>query len=99
MKTWIYRHYKNKLYEVIGTWLHTESDEIFVIYKALYNTPELSKKYWDDFCFIRPESMFLENVEVDWVKIPRFEYLGNKKKLNIIAFSIMFNFLTWFLDR
>lgn len=79
MKTWIYKHYKNKLYEVICTWIHTETDERMVIYKALYNTPELSKEYWNDFCFVRPESMFFEDVEVDWKIVPRFEYVWNKK--------------------
>ncbi|MDD2870640.1 MAG: DUF1653 domain-containing protein [Candidatus Gracilibacteria bacterium] len=79
MKTGIYKHYKNKLYEVICTGIHTETDERMVIYKALYNTPELSKEYGNDFCFVRPESMFFEDVEVDGKIVPRFEYVGNKK--------------------
>lgn len=79
MKTWIYRHYKNKLYEVICVWCHSETLEKYVVYKALYDTPEFTKEFWKDFCFIRPFEMFFENVIVDWVEIPRFEYIGDKK--------------------
>ena len=64
-----YKHYKGKLYEVIGTAKHSESLEEFVVYKALYQ-PE-GEKLW-----VRPLKMFLEEVEVEGIKKPRFEFLG-----------------------
>lgn len=64
-----YVHFKNKdkSYQVIGVAKHTESSEELVIYQKLY----------DDYSFFaRPLAMFLENVEVNGQKIPRFEYIG-----------------------
>jgi hypothetical protein len=61
-----YRHYKGKEYEVICVGKHTETLEDLVVYKALY----------DDFkIWIRPLSMFLEEVEVDGQVVKRFEYI------------------------
>ena len=69
-----YQHYKGKLYEVIGIARHSETLEEFVVYRALYNI----KKYGKDSLWIRPKSMFLEKVEINGKKIPRFKYLRNK---------------------
>jgi hypothetical protein len=63
-----YKHYKGKEYRVIGLAKHSETLEELVIYEALYDNPE--SKLW-----VRPKKMFLEEVEVDGQKIPRFEYL------------------------
>ena len=60
-----YRHYKGGLYQVLGVANHSETLEEMVYYKHL-----------DDGSFwVRPLKMFLEEVEVDGVKKPRFEYL------------------------
>ena len=64
-----YKHYKGNLYEVIGIAHHSETLEDMVIYRALYNDFDL---------WVRPLAMFLENVEINGVTMPRFEYLGNK---------------------
>ena len=62
-----YRHYKNKDYQVLGVAKHSETGEEFVVYKKLY----------DDYStWVRPYSMFLENVEINGKKVPRFEYIG-----------------------
>lgn len=61
-----YQHFKGNLYQVITIAKHSETLEDFVVYKALYNDPK--SKFW-----IRPLSMFLENVEVNGVQVPRFE--------------------------
>jgi len=66
MKSGKYRHYKGKDYQVIGTAKHSETLEEMVIYRALYGKQEL---------WVRPLKMFLENVEIDSKKIPRFKYL------------------------
>lgn len=65
-----YKHYKGKLYEVIGTARHSETLEELVVYKALYQ--EEGKNLW-----VRPVAMFLEEVEIDGKKAPRFEFLGD----------------------
>ena len=70
MKTGKYKHYKGKLYEVIGLAKHSETLEELVVYKALYQ-PE-GENLW-----VRPLKMFMEEVEVDGKKMPRFEYQGN----------------------
>ncbi len=60
-----YRHYKGKEYQVIGVARHSETLEELVVYQALYGEGEL---------WVRPLSMFLEEVEVDGKKMPRFEF-------------------------
>lgn len=53
----IYHHFKDstKEYEVLGTAFHTETEELLVIYRPLYET--------DYELFARPVGMFLEQVE------------------------------------
>jgi len=67
-----YQHYKGKLYQVIGFALHTETRKKLVLYKALYETPDLTKKYGKDPVFARPYKMFVETVNIAGKKIPRF---------------------------
>ncbi len=63
----IYRHHKGNFYEVIDVAKHTETREDFVVYKALYG----EGKMW-----IRPLSMWEENVEYNGKIVKRFEYTG-----------------------
>ena len=72
MKKGIYRHYKGNRYEVLNTAIHTETKEVLVVYKALYETDINNDGLW-----VRPLKMFTENVQVDGKTIPRFEYIGN----------------------
>lgn len=71
MKLWLYRHYKNKDYEVL--WIAHDSDTLkeFVVYKALYD----SEKFWSQALWVRERSIFEELIEVDWDMIPRFRYI------------------------
>jgi hypothetical protein len=62
-----YRHFKGGEYEVIGMARHSETLEPFVVYRALYGEGEL---------WIRPASMFREQVTRDGKSFPRFSYLG-----------------------
>ncbi len=71
IKIGIYEHYKKKKYEVIGEVVHSESGEILVIYKALYDIPNISK----DTIWARPKTMFLEQISVNDILIPRFRYI------------------------
>lgn len=75
VKKWIYKHYKNKLYEVIDVATHTETQEELVIYKVLYDIPWKNKNdLW-----VRPMNMFFETLLIDGLEKPRFEYIWNKK--------------------
>ena len=66
-----YKHYKGKLYEVIGVARHSETLEEFVVYRALYDT----KEFGQNSLWIRPKEMFLEKVFVEGKKVPRFELI------------------------
>ena len=69
LKTGKYKHYKGKEYEVIGIARHSETLEELVVYRALYQTE--GENLW-----VRPLKMFLEEVEIEGKKMPRFEFLG-----------------------
>jgi hypothetical protein len=62
-----YRHYKGKYYEVICIAKHSETEEELVVYRALYGDGQI---------WVRPLRMFLEEVEVNGKKTPRFSQLG-----------------------
>ena len=67
--------YKNKFYEVIGVAHRSETLEELVVYRALWDSPEFGyNALW-----VRPKKIFLETVEVDGKKVPRFEYVGPKE--------------------
>ena len=59
----LYRHYKGKQYEVIGTATHSETGERVVVYRPCYGERAL---------WIRPLAMFCEMVETPGGKVPRF---------------------------
>lgn len=61
----LYRHYKGAMYEVIGVSLDTETLLPHVMYRP---TAPSRVSYWT-----RPYAMFIEMVEVDGIKKPRFE--------------------------
>jgi hypothetical protein len=68
MKLGKYQHYKGKFYEVLGVAIHSETRENLVVYKALYDDPELGNEP----LFVRPELMFTENVVIETKRVPRF---------------------------
>jgi hypothetical protein len=71
----IYRHYKGNLYEVVDVVRHSETLEEFVLYRALYESPDFGKDAW----WVRPKNMFLEQVTVDGVEISRFTFVKEKE--------------------
>jgi hypothetical protein len=75
IKPGIYQHYKGNLYEVIGIGNHSETLEKFVVYRALYDSPE----FGPNAIWVRPYKMFLEEVEFEGKKVLRFEYVKNAK--------------------
>lgn len=61
-----YRHYSGKEYRVIGVGKHSETLEDMVFYEALYEN-ELSQLW------ARPLAMFIEEVKIEGVQMPRFK--------------------------
>ncbi|MGC4099469.1 MAG: DUF1653 domain-containing protein [Nitrospira sp.] len=59
----VYRHHKGQQYEVLGVARHSETEEEFVVYRALYGDRSL---------WIRPAAMFTESVDKGGVSVPRF---------------------------
>lgn len=78
MKNWKYKHYKWKMYEVFGIALHSETIEKLVVYKCLYETPELDKELWQNPFFVRPFQMFNEDIEFEWKIVKRFKFIWIK---------------------
>ncbi|MDO8557300.1 MAG: DUF1653 domain-containing protein [Candidatus Jorgensenbacteria bacterium] len=63
-----YEHSKSgKRYNALEVGRHSETLEELVIYQALYG----EKDIW-----VRPIKMFLEEVEINCAKVPRFRYIG-----------------------
>lgn len=72
----VYKHSKSgKLYEVLGVALETETEELLVIYKPLYeNECEL---------FARPAGMFTETVVLNGKSVPRFEKINSEARARV----------------
>jgi len=62
----IYRHYKDKLYQVYAVARHSETEEDLVVYRPLYGERGL---------WVRPLSMFNETLEVDGRSVSRFTFI------------------------
>lgn len=58
-----YRHYKGPEYEVLCEARHSETEEVLVVYRALYGEFGV---------WVRPKAMFVETVEIDGRPRPRF---------------------------
>ena len=63
-----YRHFKGKEYEVLGVARHSETEEEYVVYRQLYGERSL---------WVRPASMWLEAVDRDGYRGPRFVRIGD----------------------
>lgn len=71
LKLGTYQHYKGKFYEVIGIGRHSETLEELVVYHALYDSKEFGKNA----IWVRPKSIFLEDVTVNGKEVSRFKYV------------------------
>lgn len=62
-----YRHFKGGEYEVLGIAKHSETQEEMVVYRALYGEREI---------WVRPASMWNEQIQKDGKTFSRFTYIG-----------------------
>ena len=62
-----YRHFKGGEYEVLHLALHSETHELMVVYRALYDEGQI---------WVRPAAMWNEEVCREDYQGPRFLYLG-----------------------
>ena len=67
IKSGKYRHFKGNEYRVIGVASHSETMDPMVVYQALYGEQGL---------WVRPASMWNEEVNREDYKGPRFIYIG-----------------------
>ena len=67
-----YEHYKGNIYQVMTCAIHTETGEEMVVYRDASD----SSKVW-----VRPRSMFEENVTAQDSTFPRFRRVGVIKGL------------------
>ncbi len=67
IKPGIYEHFKGARYKVLRIVRHSETLEEMVVYKHMFG---------DNSTWVRPIDMFLEEVERDGKKIPRFKYIS-----------------------
>ena len=67
IKPGLYRHFKGKEYRVLYLARHSETEEWMVVYQALYG---------DRGIWVRPASMWNEEVERDGVRSKRFTFIG-----------------------
>ena len=70
MKIGIYRHFKGNMYEVLAVAKHSETLEEMVVYKAMYGDGDI---------WVRPMSMWEEEIERDGKVFKRFELVEEKK--------------------
>ncbi|MDP1709422.1 MAG: DUF1653 domain-containing protein [Candidatus Komeilibacteria bacterium] len=65
IKPGIYEYFKGKCYKVLGVARHSETLEEMVLYEHLD----------DGSLWVRPAPMFLEEVEREGKKVPRFKFI------------------------
>jgi len=64
----LYRHYKGNDYRVIYLARHSETQEVVVVYQALYGERGL---------WVRPAKMFSETVKIAGQSVARFARVGD----------------------
>lgn len=68
LKPGVYRHFKGNIYKLLFVARHSETQEPMVVYQALYG----EGGHW-----VRPASMWCEQVIHQGQQVPRFMWLGD----------------------
>ena len=71
MKTGIYRHFKGQMYLLLETATHSETEETYVVYKALYGEQGI---------WVRPLALFDDEVRRDGKVQKRFVLMENHEQ-------------------
>jgi hypothetical protein len=56
-----------------GVARHSETNELMVVYKALYKSEKFGDRAW----WVRPLEMFTGEVKVNGKRVSRFEFVGD----------------------
>jgi len=67
----VYRHYKDKLYAVMGTVKHSETEETLVLYAPM------GQQAGEAQLWVRPLAMFTESVDTAKGRVPRFAFVDD----------------------
>lgn len=78
LKTGVYRHYSGLMVLLLGVARHSETEERFACYIPLgvKAGPRIT---------VRPLEMFMETVEVEGARVPRFEFLAAEMPPDVAA--------------
>ena len=71
IKLGTYKHFKGDTYKIVTIAKHSETHEWMVVYERL---TDIVHQGWK--IHVRPLDMFVENVDKDGYKGPRFTYMG-----------------------
>tara|TARA_Y100000310_G_C20630378_1_gene788313 strand:- start:799 stop:1641 length:843 start_codon:yes stop_codon:yes gene_type:complete len=83
-----YQHYKGNYYEVLGVGRHSEDLGEFVVYRALYDSPDFAYgSVW-----VRPKSLFTDTVIFNGEEVPHFKKV-EEIKLDDERMDKIFSFL------
>ncbi len=78
MNKGIYQHFKGSYYQVLDTAIHSESEELHIIYKPLYG----EGKTW-----VRPVSLFNDKITRHGNTLTRFTYICEASKENLAKYQ------------
>lgn len=95
-----YYHFKSTggndhLYKIVGLARHTETDEMMVIYEALYQNDWIKEAKTQ--LSARPLNMFVEEVDRDGYKGPRFKLIEDEQIIAELKQTPLYN--NQFLDE
>lgn len=86
----VYEHFKGGRYEVIGSAEQVDTDERFVVYRPLYGDRSL---------VLRSVTEFLEHVDRDGVRKPRFRFIQTPRGSQTLVVKTVYIRLSKWLGR